>query len=177
MIAGQIGEDTACELQAADAVLMDGMAAAFHKGIFATRFYHFGQKLIQRHSIRRGVVSRYGHIVNIIAYRRAKSTLVSKSSKGLIQQSSNRRLAISTCHADQFKFFRGFAVEICCGNTCVALGVGSLHIHYTCLGCCGKSVTLQYGNGTIFQRLVDIGMTIDLRTFDCDKKISRLHTT
>ena len=84
MVTGQVGKDTACEIQTADTLLCNSMRRTFHECIFASCLYHFPKKFIQFYRVRCGVVCWYCLVFNIVAYCRKKTAFMTELSEHII---------------------------------------------------------------------------------------------
>ncbi len=73
MIASQVCEDTPCELQSADTLLVDGMTGAFHERIFTSSLHHLGQQGIQLDRVGGGMTGWYLLSFDIVAHRGEQS--------------------------------------------------------------------------------------------------------
>lgn len=89
MITCQIRKDTTGKVQAADALLMDGMGAALHKGIGATGLHHLRQQFVERNRVGRSMVGRNRLVVNIIAHGGTKPYLIAESAEHLVEHGGN----------------------------------------------------------------------------------------
>ena len=67
MVACEVGEQSACKLQSADATLGYGMAGTLHEGIFAALLDHLGQQCIELDGIRCGVRGGDGLVFDVVA--------------------------------------------------------------------------------------------------------------
>ena len=59
VVAREVGEDAAGEVQASDAVLVNGVAAALHEHIFAAFGHHPSQQFVELHGVGGGVRGRH----------------------------------------------------------------------------------------------------------------------
>ena len=84
MVAGEVGEESACEVQSADAVLGNGVAGAFHEGILAAGLHHTGQQGVQLYGVGGGVAGGHRLALNIVAHRRQQAAAVSQLAEHII---------------------------------------------------------------------------------------------
>ena len=85
VVACEVCENAAGKLQAADAFLMNGVRATFHKGIFAASLGHFAQKTVQGDGVGRSVLRRHFAAVDIVAHGGAKAALVAEVAEEVIE--------------------------------------------------------------------------------------------
>ena len=84
MVASQIGEDTTCKLQSTNTLLGNGMTRALHEDILTTGFYHTMKQFIQFYGIWCCMTGGYRFALDIVAYRREQSTLITQFAEHII---------------------------------------------------------------------------------------------
>ena len=174
VVAGEVGEKCAFEVQTADAVLMNGVRRAFHEGIIAAGFDHFGQKRVERDRIGGGVGGFHGAIVDIVAHRRDQSHFIAQTAVELIEHGGNRRLAVGAGHADEAKFARGVAVKTGGDRADQTFGVGHANEGEGVRSFDG--LAHQNGGGSVLNGLVHKRVAVGLGAFDGHKEETRADT-
>ena len=84
MVACQIGKQSAGKVQTADTLLCDGVAGAFHEGIFAACLHHLGQQLVQLNGVGGGMVGSDGFTVDVVADGRQQTTMMTELPEHII---------------------------------------------------------------------------------------------
>jgi hypothetical protein len=84
VVASQIRKDTTSKFQSADTLLGNSMTGTLHKDILASGIYHPVEQIIQFDRIRCCVTGRYGFPLDIVAYRREQSALITQFAEHII---------------------------------------------------------------------------------------------
>ena len=95
----QIGEYPTAEFQSADSALLYCMRRTLHERILTSGIDHACEEPIQFYGVRRCVVCRYSLILNIVAYCRQQTALMSHLTEHIIQQCRYRCLSVGARHA------------------------------------------------------------------------------
>lgn len=103
MVARKVRENTTSKFKTADAFLMNGMGTALHESVVTARCHHTRKQLVQRDRVGRRMVRGNRLAVDIIADRRAESTLITELSEESIEQRSYRRFPVRSRHSHQFQ--------------------------------------------------------------------------
>ena len=106
MVACQVGEYAACEMQPGYAVLMGGMAADLHCCHGAAGVNHPAQQAIEFYGVGSRVDLGYFLIIKIINNSRQKTCAPGVQSCHFIDQGGDCRLAVGSRDADEREFAR-----------------------------------------------------------------------
>ena len=110
VVACQIGEDAAIEVQAADALLIDGMARYLHEDKGTSSIDHLLEQVVEFLGIGSGEGSVDGAVDYVVAYGRNQSARISELGEELVEKGGNGGLAIGAGHTDEGQLFRRIAV-------------------------------------------------------------------
>ena len=110
MVAGEVGEECACETESGYAVLVCGVRAHLHEGVGAADIHHARQQLVQRYGVGRGVGGGDRLILYVVAHGGEKSGAVALQACHLIEKGGAGGLAVGACHAHKAQFLRRMVV-------------------------------------------------------------------
>ena len=110
VVACQIGEDAAIEVQAADALLIDGVARHLHENEGATGIDHLLEQVVEFLGIGSGEGSVDRAVDHVVAYGRNQSAGISELGEELVEKGGDGGLAVGASHTDEGQLFRRIAV-------------------------------------------------------------------
>ena len=84
MVASQVGKQATLKPQSADTLLSDGVTRALHKGIFTSCLHHLSQQSVQLYGVGCGMIGRNGLALNIVAYGREQTALMTELAEHII---------------------------------------------------------------------------------------------
>lgn len=84
VVTRKVGEDTSGKLQAANALLCDGVGTDFHKCVFASGVCHLAQQAVEGNRVRSGMLGRNGLVVDVVAYGRNQSYFIPEIAECII---------------------------------------------------------------------------------------------
>ena len=163
VVAREVGEESPFEMQTADAMLVNGVRRAFHKGIIAAGLDHFCQKCVEFDRIGGGVRGFHGAVVNIVAHRRHKSHLVTQSSVELVEHRGHGGFSVGAGHSDEAQFVRRVAIKPCGNGAHELFRVGNAH-HCGGFGRIDGFADHKCGSA-VFNGLVHKCVAVGLRAF------------
>ena len=139
VVAGEVGEDASGESQSGNAVLVGGVRADFHCRVFTAFFRHLVQKHVDCQRVGCGLLCRHGTRVDIVAYRREESGLVSAQPRHLVDEGGGCGLAVGAGDTDESEAARGVAIPL---RGKVAERYGAVFHLYVC-----HAVEKRFGHG------------------------------
>ena len=111
MVVGDVGEDAPFEMQAADALLHDGVRRHLHEAIGAARVDHFAHQRVEPDHVGRGMRRRDAPFAHTVDDRRNQSRLVTQPAEEVVEQRGDGGLAVGAGDAHQMQFAAGMIVE------------------------------------------------------------------
>ena len=176
VVAREVGEDTSRKAQAADALLVDGVAAAFHEGVFATCICHLPEQAVERHGIGCGVRCFDFLSVNVVADGGAEAAFVAEGAEHIVQYGGDGRLAVGACDTHEAQTLGGFAVELMGYCARGPLRIGRLNAG-DAVGweLFGKGIALQDSGCASGDGLIYIGVAIGLGALHGNEEVACFH--
>ena len=172
MVAGEVGEDSSCEGQPADAVLGDGVRRALHKGVLAAFVGHTAEQTVEGDGIGRSVVGGDGLVVDVVADGAEQACLVSEGTEHLVEQRGNGGLAVGACDAHKTQAARGIAEERGGYGSDGGFAVGYTDVGDTFSQRVGQGLA-EDGGRAVCDGLVDVGVSVHLGAADGGEECPR----
>ena len=98
-------------MQAADALLHDGVRRHLHEAIGAARVDHFAHQRVEPDHVGRGMRRRDAPFAHAVDDRRNQSRLVTQPAEEVVEQRGDGGLAVGAGDAHQMQFAAGMIVE------------------------------------------------------------------
>ena len=174
VVARQIGEERPFELQATDALLMDGMRATFHESIGASSRHHVAEQAVEGDGVGRGVFRRDSFTVDVVADSGAEAAFVAEFAEHVVEQRRDGGLSVGASHADERQVAARVAIKLGGHFPDSVFRVGHANEGDAFWTLRWDGLTHQNRFGAVFKRLADEGMAVGLRAFDGNKQVARL---
>ena len=161
MVACEVCEDAAGEVESPDALLCHAVTAYFHESVCAALVRHLPEQPVQRDGVGRRHFRVDGFAVDVVADSAAESALVAKLPEDVVKDCGDCCLAVRAGDANEMHPLRGVAEEVCRKDAHHILCVGIDKIGDAFVESFGQ-LFADDGRGSQFDGLWDEVVSVDL---------------